>query len=129
QDPSAGRGTRNRIRKRTHGSHIVGGTFFAADNTDDATAINLGTMERTRVIDAAQEVLRCTGHTARIELRPEAPTGPLNRVADNALARKLLGWDPEVKFIDGLHKTIDWYFATQDREKVAAQLESRLTER
>ena len=129
QDPFVVWGTGEQIRNWTHVSDIVSGTILAAENIDDGTAINLGTMERTRVIDAAREVLRYTGHTARIELRPEAPTGPLNRVADNALARKLLGWDPEVKFMDGLHKTIDWYFATQDREKVAAQLELRLTER
>ena len=129
QDPFVVWGTGEQIRNWTHVSDIVSGTILAAENIDDGTAINLGTMERTRVIDAVQEVLRYTGHTARIELRPEAPTGPLNRVADNALARKLLGWDPEVKFMDGLHKTIDWYFATQDREKVAARLESRLTER
>jgi len=129
QDPFVVWGTGEQIRNWTHVSDIVSGTILAAENIDDGTAINLGTMERTRVIDAVQEVLRYTGHTARIELRPEAPTGPLNRVADNALARKLLGWDPEVKFMDGLHKTIDWYFATQDREKVAAQLELRLTER
>ena len=129
QDPFVVWGTGEQIRNWTHVSDIVSGTILAAENIDDGTAINLGTMERTRVIDAVQEVLRYTGHTARIELRPEAPTGPLNRVADNALARKLLGWDPEVKFIGGLHKTIDWYFATQDREKVAAQLELRLTER
>ena len=129
QDPFVVWGTGEQIRNWTHVSDIVSGTILAAENTDDGTAINLGTMERTRVIDAAREVLRYTGHTARIELRPEAPTGPLNRVADNALARKLLGWDPEVKFMDGLHKTIDWYFATQDREKVAARLELRLTER
>ena len=129
QDPFVVWGTGEQIRNWTHVSDIVNGAILAAENIDDGTAINLGTMERTRVIDAVQEVLRYTGHTARIELRPEAPTGPLNRVADNALARKLLGWDPEVKFIGGLHKTIDWYFATQDREKVAAQLELRLTER
>jgi len=129
QDPFVVWGTGEQIRNWTHVSDIVSGTILAAENIDDGTAINLGTMERTRVIDAAHEVLRYTGHTARIELRPEAPTGPLNRVADNALARKLLGWDPEVKFMDGLHKTIDWYFATLDREKVAAQLELRLTER
>ena len=129
QDPFVVWGTGEQIRNWTHVSDIVSGTILAAENIDDGTAINLGTMERTRVIDAVREVLRYTGHTARIELRPEAPTGPLNRVADNALARKLLGWDPEVKFMDGLHKTIDWYFATKDREKVAAQLELRLTER
>ncbi|HEY0723757.1 MAG TPA: hypothetical protein VGD41_07235, partial [Pyrinomonadaceae bacterium] len=86
-------------------------------------------MERTRVIDAAREVLRYTGHSARIELHPEMPTGPLNRVADNSLARRLLGWEPRLKFVDGLHQTIDWYRRTNDRADVAARLAGRLTER
>ena len=86
-------------------------------------------MERTRVIDAAREVLRYTGHDAEIELHPEMPTGPLNRVADNTLARMLLGWEPRVMFMDGLHRTIDWYFKEKDREAIAAELAERLTER
>ena len=86
-------------------------------------------MERTSLIDAVREVLRYTGHAAEIELQPEMPTGPLNRVADNSLARKLLGWEPQMKFIDGLHRTIDWYFSTKNREEVAAILDKVLTER
>ena len=100
-----------------------------AEKIDDGTAVNLGTMERTRVIEAVHEVLRYTGHEAPIELHPEMPTGPLNRVADNSLARKLLEWEPRVSFIDGLHRTIDWYFSAKDRGQVAGMLESRLTER
>jgi nucleoside-diphosphate-sugar epimerase len=73
--------------------------------------------------------LRYTGHEAGIELHPEMPTGPMNRVADNSLARKLLDWEPEVKFMDGLRRTIDWYFSAKDREQVRGILESRLTER
>ena len=129
QDPFVVWGSGDQIRNWTHVSDIVSGTILAAEKIDDGTAVNLGTMERTRVIDAVHEVLQYTGHKARIELRPDMPTGPLNRVADNALARKLLGWEPQVKFMDGLHKTIDWYFATRNREKVKAQLDHRLTER
>jgi nucleoside-diphosphate-sugar epimerase len=110
-------------------SDIVEGTLRAAEKIEDASAVNLGTMERTRVRDAAEEVLRYTGHRARIELRPEMPTGPLNRVADNTLAKRLLGWEPTVKFVDGLHRTIDWYFSSKKREQVEASLEHRLTER
>ena len=84
-------GTGEQIRNWTHVSDIVSGTILAAEKIDDGTAVNLGTTERTRVIDAAREVLRYTGHDAPIELHPEMPTGPLNRVADNALARRLLG--------------------------------------
>lgn len=34
-----------------------------------------------------------------------------------------------MKFIAGLHRTIDWYFAAKDRAKLAADLERKLTER
>jgi nucleoside-diphosphate-sugar epimerase len=129
QTPYVVWGTGEQIRNWTHVSDIVSGTLLAAEKIDDGSAVNLGTMERTRVIDAAREVLRYTGHTAEIELHPEMPTGPLNRVADNSLAKMLLGWEPQVKFMDGLHRTIDWYFKEKDREAIAANLAERLTER
>src|SRR5437016_2705376 len=127
QDPFVVWGTGEQIRNWTHVSDIVSGTILAAERIDDGTAINLGTMERTRVIDAVQEVLRYTGQRAQLEFHPEMPTGPLNRVADNALARQLLAWEPKVKFMDGLHRTIDWYFSSKQREAISATLEHRLT--
>ena len=129
QDPFDVWGNGEQIRNWTHVSDIVAGTILAADRIDDGTAVNLGTMERTRVIDAAREVLAYTGHTAEIRLLLDKPVGPMNRVADNALAARLLDWRPKVKFVDGLHRTIDWYFGSKDRAKLAADLERKLTER
>lgn len=129
QDPYVVWGTGEQIRNWTHVDDIVSGTILAAERIDDGSAVNLGTMERTRVIDAAREVLRYTGHQAEIELHPEMPTGPLNRVADNSLAKMLLGWEPKVTFMDGLHRTADWYFREKDPAAVAASLAERLTER
>jgi nucleoside-diphosphate-sugar epimerase len=129
QDPFSVWGTGEQIRNWTYVGDIVHGTILAAEKIDDGTAVNLGTMERTRVIDAVKEVLRYTGQQAQIELRPDMPTGPLNRVADNSLAKSLLDWKPEVNFMDGLHRTIDWYFSTKDREQVKAILDHMLTER
>ena len=57
------------------------------------------------------------------------PTGPQNRVAENSLAMKLLDWEPKVSFVEGLHRTIDWYFSTKDPREVADLLEAALTER
>jgi nucleoside-diphosphate-sugar epimerase/capsule polysaccharide export protein KpsE/RkpR len=129
QDPFIVWGNGEQVRNWTYVGDIVEGTIRAAEVIEDGTAVNLGTMERVRVIDAVSEVLRYTGHKAKIELHPELPTGPLNRVADNSLARKLLGWEPNVKFVDGLHRTIDWYFRTKNRAEVAALLDQVLTER
>jgi nucleoside-diphosphate-sugar epimerase len=129
QDPFVVWGNGEQIRNWTYVGDIVRGTVLAAERIEDGTAVNLGTMERTRVLDAVKEVMAYTGHSAEIELHPEMPTGPMNRVADNSLARELLGWEPEVSFVDGLHRTIDWYFSTKDRQEVARRLEHALTER
>ena len=56
------------------------------------------------------------------------PTGPLNRVADNRRMKGVLGYEPQTKFMDGLHKTIDWYFSTKDRDQVRAIFQRMLTE-
>ncbi len=129
QNPFEVWGNGEQIRNWTYVGDIVEGTILSAEAIDDGTAVNLGTMERTRVIDAVHEVLRYTGHDAEIRLRPDMPTGPLNRVADNSLAKRLLGWEPQMKFMDGLHRTIDWYFSAKNPAEVDRQLEASLTAR
>ncbi len=129
QDPFVVWGTGKQIRNWTYIDDIVRGTILAAEKIDDGTAVNLGTMERIRVIDAVHEILRSFGRNPKIEPHPEMPTGPLNRVADNALAKKLIGWEPKVMFMDGLRRTIEWYVKTKKQTEVADRLEAILTER
>ncbi|MBI3669959.1 MAG: SDR family NAD(P)-dependent oxidoreductase [Acidobacteria bacterium] len=129
QNPFEVWGDGTQIRNWTYIDDIVSGTILSAEKIDDGTAVNLGTMERVRVIDAVKMVLECTGHRAEIKLRPDMPTGPLNRVADNSLAKRLLGWEPQVMFKEGLRHTIDWYYKTKDREQVKRILDKMLTER
>ena len=129
QDPFAVWGTGEQIRNWTYVDDIVSGTILAAEKIDDGTAVNLGTMERIKVIDAVHEILRTFGRKPRIQLQPDMPTGPLNRVADNSLAKKLLGWTPQTMFHEGLHRTIEWYVATKRQGEVADQLDAILTER
>ena len=123
QSPFLVWGNGEQVRNWTYVGDIVRGTILAAERIDDGTAVNLGTMERTRVIDAVREVLRYTGKELEIEFQPEMPTGPMNRVADNARARQLLGWEPQMSFREGLHRTIDWYFAEKEPVEVRELLE------
>ena len=129
QNPFEVWGDGTQIRNWTYIDDIVSGTILAAEKIENGTAVNLGTMERISVIDAVKETLRYTNQEAEIKFLLDMPVGPLNRVADNSLAKKLLGWEPSVKFMDGLHKTIDWYYAIKDKEDVRAILEDKLTER
>jgi nucleoside-diphosphate-sugar epimerase len=129
QEPFEVWGDGTQVRNWTYIDDIVRGTLLAAEKIDDGTPVNLGTMERVRVLDAVKMVMEYTGHSAPIKLRPDMPTGPLNRVADNSLARRLIGWEPQVSFREGLRRTIDWYFATKDPDQVSAILARMLTER
>jgi nucleoside-diphosphate-sugar epimerase len=129
QDPFIVWGTGEQIRNWTYIDDIVNGTILAAERIDDGTAINLGTMERIQVIDAVHEILQTFGWKPKIEFHPEMPTGPLNRVADNTLARELLGWRPRTMFMEGLHRTIDWYVASKKCEEISSTLEEMLTHR
>jgi len=129
QNPFEVWGDGTQIRNWTYIDDIVSGTILAGEKIDDGTPVNLGTMERVKVIDAVKMVMEFTGHKADIKFRPDMPTGPLNRVADNSLAKRLMGWEPQVAFRDGLKRTIDWYYKTRDRAQVEAIFKRMLTER
>ena len=129
QDPFQIWGTGEQIRNWTHVSDIVEGTIRAAERIDDGTAVNIGTMERTKVVDCARQVLACMNHDVEFVFDPSKPTGPYNRVSDDSLCRELLGWAPTVRFADGLRSTIDWYVETHDASVVRESLEHVLTER
>ena len=75
------------------------------------------------------DVLVGRGVKVRIEFHPEMPMGPMNRVSDNSLRCELLGWEPQMKFRDGLRRTADWYFRAKKPEEAAAILDRMLTER
>lgn len=129
QNPFEVWGTGEQIRNWTYIDDIVEGTILVAEQIDDGTAVNLGTMERIRVSEAVKMVLDYMELKTPLKFLPQMPTGPYNRVASNQLAKRLLGWEPRVPFRDGLAKTIDWYVRTRDREAVRAQFEDLLTER
>jgi UDP-glucose 4-epimerase len=130
RDPFEVWGTGEQIRNWTYIDDIVDGTIRAAEAIDDATAVNLGTTERIRVIDCARQVVELAGYTAEFAPRADKPTGPLNRAADTALARQLLGWEAQVPFSVGLRKTFDWYCETKSRDEVERLLDGGgLTER
>ena len=124
QDPFEVWGDGTQVRNWTYAEDIAEGTILAAEKIDDGTAVNLGTTERIRAIDAVRMVLEMAGHKAEIRLQPDMPTGPMNRVAENRLAREILGWEPKVAFRDGLRRTMDWYFSTKDRDEVRRVLEA-----
>ncbi len=75
--------------------------------------INLGSGREISIGDLAQLIARLLEQEIRLEpdaqrVRPEQ--SEVERlVADNRLARQLLGWEPAVSLEEGLLATIDWF--------------------
>jgi len=78
--------------------------------------INLGNPEEFTVLDLAKKIKRATGSASPIKIEAmELPEDdPEKRRPDISRAKKLLGWQPKIKFSRGLEKTIAYF-----REKLA----------
>jgi dTDP-glucose 4,6-dehydratase len=78
----------------------------------EGRTIQLGTGRETRIGDLADMLARIVGATLVIERDPErvrpAASEVERLVADNAAAREVLGWTPEVALEDGLRRTVEW---------------------
>jgi nucleoside-diphosphate-sugar epimerase len=118
QDPFEVWGTGEQIRNWTYVQDIVDGTILAAERIDDASAINLGTTERIRVIDAVKMILPMFNYDPKIVKLTDMPVGPMNRVASNDKAKELLGWQPKFTLSKGLVETVEWYKASRTKEQV-----------
>jgi nucleoside-diphosphate-sugar epimerase len=104
----------------TYVRDVAHGILLAADRIDDGTAVDLETIERVYLHDAARALLEYAGHQADIHVCPDGPTEPIPRQGNPSIARTRLGWTPTVTIADGLHRTIDWYFSANGRARPSA---------
>jgi dTDP-glucose 4,6-dehydratase len=73
--------------------------------------VNLGNPVEMTIRQLAEAILAKTGAASAIEFRPLPEDDPKVRQPDISLARKLLGWSPEVSLDRGLTETIAYFRA------------------
>ena len=106
-------GSLEATRDFTYVDDTVDGFLRAAEaKSVEGGVFNLGTGEEIRVGDLAREVIQKIGRPVTINVDPERlrpeKSEVLRLVSDNSLARKQLGWQPQVTFDQGLDRTIQW---------------------
>ncbi len=80
--------------------------------TDYHEPVNIGNpASETSMLDLAKKIIELTDSKSEIELMPNAQIGddPQMRQPDITLAKKLLGWEPQVTPEKGLRQTIAWF--------------------
>jgi dTDP-glucose 4,6-dehydratase len=76
--------------------------------------VNIGNPHEVSVLEIAETVRRLTGSRSEIVFVPRPEDDPTVRQPDIALARRELGWEPQVGFEDGLGRTLAWFAQHRD---------------
>ena len=61
------------------------------------------------MLELAELVLELTGSASEIVHRPLPVDDPTQRKPDITLARRVLGWEPEIPLREGLARTAKWF--------------------
>ena len=94
------------------------GILRAAEVMDDPTPTNLGAGFEITIKDLVELIVELTGFEGEIRWDTTKPDGQPRRSLDTAKAKRLLGWEAQVRFEEGLRRTIDWFAAHRHDEGV-----------
>jgi len=90
-------------------SDIVKG-LWNARKLASGEAINLATSRETTNLEVAKFIIKLTGSKSKITFvkYPKEFGNIKNQIGSFEKAKKLIGWQPEVKLEEGISKTIEW---------------------
>lgn len=86
---------------------LIEGMIRLMDAPDEVTGpMNLGNPTEFTIRELAERILQMTGSHAAIVYRPLPQDDPRQRKPDIDLARRVLGWEPQIGLEEGLKRTI-----------------------
>jgi len=106
-------GTGSASREFLYVEDAAEGIVTAAEKIDDPTPINLGTGHEITIRSLVELIAKLTGFRGDIRWDATKPDGQPRRCLDTAKAKKLMGWEAQTAFEDGLRQTIDWFEANR----------------
>jgi len=104
-------GDGSQTRSFCYVSDLIDGIYRLA-LSDFHEPVNIGNPREMTIKQFAEEIIRITGTKSGIEYRPLPVDDPKVRQPDISRAKKVLGWEPQVEFEEGIAKTVE-YFRTR----------------
>jgi len=101
-------GSGSQGRAFIHVDDVVNGICLALQKGFGKGVIQLGPPVCTSIKDIAETVVAISGKDIDIRYDTSKPEGDKARSADYSKAKSVLGWEPEVKLVDGLRMQYDW---------------------
>ena len=102
-------GKGNQTRSFCYVSDLISGLFFLMEKEDFIGPVNIGNPEEFSIMELAHKVIAHTGSSSEISHNPLPQDDPVQRCPDISLAKKQLGWKPQISLDEGLKKTIVYF--------------------
>ncbi|BCS87617.1 UDP-glucuronic acid decarboxylase family protein [Pseudodesulfovibrio sediminis] len=104
-------GTGEQTRSFCYVDDLVDGIVrFMEDTPDDFIGpMNLGNPGEFTIRELAETVIEQVGSTSKIAYKPLPSDDPLQRKPDITLAKRTIGWEPQIDIVTGLASTIDFF--------------------
>jgi dTDP-glucose 4,6-dehydratase len=106
-DPITVHGTGAQTRSLCHVNDLIEGLWRLLVS-DTSGPVNIGNPEEVSVLQLANTIRSLTGDRSEIVLVDRPVDDPELRCPDISLARRALGWQPDISLAEGLERTIDW---------------------
>ena len=101
-------GDGSQTRSFTYVDDLVEGIYRLA-KSDESEPVNIGNPEEVTILDFAREIIALTGSKSKIIFKDLPEDDPKVRQPDITKAKRVLGWQPEVKRKEGLGRTLDYF--------------------
>lgn len=101
-------GDGSQTRSFCYVSDLIEG-IYRLSQSDYHEPVNIGNPGEMTVRQFADKILAITGSKSVIDFRPLPEDDPKVRQPDISLAKKLLGWSPQVSFDVGIRQTVEYF--------------------
>jgi UDP-glucose 4-epimerase len=120
------------FRKFAYVEDLAEGNLLALKSVGENKIYNLDGNEKVSIKQIAETVQKLVGNT-KIEYMPARPGDFAGKEISSKLAKEELGWEPRIRFEEGVRRYIDWYKDRQLKAGLAwanldKTLESRVEE-
>ncbi|HNQ82492.1 MAG TPA: SDR family oxidoreductase [Bacteroidales bacterium] len=88
---------------------LDGMTRLMATGDDFIGPVNVGNPGEFKILELAEKVISLTKTRSKIIFKALPEDDPMQRQPDITLARKVLGWEPQIPLEEGLIRTIDYF--------------------
>lgn len=85
--------------------------------SDYVNPVNIGNPSEITIKEFAEEILKLTGSSVKLALKPLPQDDPKQRQPDITRARKILNWEPKIDRAEGLRRTYE-YFKNLPKEEL-----------